>query len=105
MPSYREKTPYKCIRSCKRDCSPKDCGGTYGFADLLQIIADLEGEEYESMMEWLGGSFDPEAFDLKKTNRFLRKLIWQNPTIEQFVRLLDRRDKIEPVKKSRKDMP
>ena len=28
------------------------------------------------MMEWLGGSFDPEAFDRAKTNKYLKKLKW-----------------------------
>lgn len=56
-----EKYP-KCIGGA-RACSPEDCGGIYGYQDLLSIISDPGCEEYASMMNWLGGSYDPEAFN------------------------------------------
>ena len=58
----------------KRACPPEDCGGVGGYADLLETIMDPKHEEYESMREWLGGSFDPEAFDRETINKHLRKL-------------------------------
>jgi len=51
-----------CIKG-KRACPPEDCGGIWGYAELLEIINNPEHEEYEEMMEWLGGEFDPEHFD------------------------------------------
>ena len=50
-------------------CPPDDCGGVYGYRDLLSTIADPSNEEYESMKGWLQGvwgyeHFDPLAFDL-----------------------------------------
>ncbi len=57
----------KCING-KRACPPEDCGGVWGYADLLEIIKDPEHEEYEEMMEWLGGSFDPEHFDVNEVS-------------------------------------
>jgi hypothetical protein len=57
----------------KRACPPEDCGGIWGYAELLEIIRDPMHGEYERMMEWLGGSFDPEKFDLDKVNRSLRR--------------------------------
>jgi hypothetical protein len=47
-------------------CPPEDCGGPPGYARLLAIIADPTDEEYESMMEWLGGSFDPSSFSPRR---------------------------------------
>jgi hypothetical protein len=47
----------------KRACPPEDCGGVFGYEDLLKVLSDPEHEEYEDRIEWLGGSFDPEAFD------------------------------------------
>lgn len=47
----------------KRKCPPEDCGGTGGYERLLKIIRDKNHEEYEEMMEWLDGEFDPECFD------------------------------------------
>ncbi len=45
-----------------RACPPEDCGGVGGYARLLEIIFDPQHEEFASMRNWLGGSFDPEAF-------------------------------------------
>ncbi len=52
----------------KRACPPEDCGGISGYYNLLEIISDPENEEYEEMMEWVGGKFDPEHFDVKEVN-------------------------------------
>jgi hypothetical protein len=46
----------------QRACPPEDCGGPHGYARMLETIADPTDEEYESTIEWLGGSFDPEVF-------------------------------------------
>ena len=58
-----EKIKYpRCIAG-ERACPPEDCGGIWGYHDLLEIISDPAHEEYEELMEWLGGGYDPEAFD------------------------------------------
>ncbi len=56
----------------KRACPPEDCGGIWGYTDLLQTIQNPDSEEYEEMLEWLGGEFDPEAFDLEAINEALK---------------------------------
>ena len=56
-----EKYP-KCTGG-KMACPPEDCGGMGGYYNLLEIINDPSHEEYEEMIEWLGGEFDPELFD------------------------------------------
>jgi len=55
----------------ERACPPEDCGGPFGYADLLEIIADPEHEEHLDMMTWVGGRFDPEAFHIAAVNREL----------------------------------
>lgn len=57
-----------------RACPPEDCGGIYGYSEMLEIIHDPYHEEHESMMVWLGGGYDPEAFDLDAVNKELRKI-------------------------------
>ncbi len=37
----------------ERACPPEDCGGIGGYYNLLEILADPEHEEYESMVSWL----------------------------------------------------
>jgi hypothetical protein len=58
----------------KRACPPEDCGGVWGYASVLEAIRDPEHPEHEEMLEWVGGEFDPEAFDLDEVNRELRHL-------------------------------
>lgn len=54
-----------CIKG-KRACPPEDCGGVWGYEELLEIIKDPDHEEYEEMIEWVGEDFDPEHFDPKE---------------------------------------
>jgi len=54
-----------------RATPPEDCGGVYGYLNLLKVIANPEDDEHESMIEWLGDDFDPEQFDLEIINRLL----------------------------------
>ncbi|MDZ4681161.1 MAG: plasmid pRiA4b ORF-3 family protein [Saprospiraceae bacterium] len=56
----------------KRACPPEDCGGTWGYANLLEALKDPKHPEHKDMMEWMGGAFDPEAFDLEGVNERMR---------------------------------
>jgi hypothetical protein len=60
----------------ERKCPPEDCGGTWGYQDLLATLADPEHEEHEHMRSWLGlepdHDFDPDRFNLDEANRRLR---------------------------------
>jgi hypothetical protein len=47
----------------ERACPPEDCGGVPGYENLLEVMRDPEHEEYESMLQWVGGRFTPERFD------------------------------------------
>ncbi len=65
MPTEERIKYPRCIAG-KRACPPEDCGGVWGYHDLLEIISNPAHEEYEEMMEWLGGEYDPEAFEPTK---------------------------------------
>lgn len=62
-----------CVKG-KRACPPEDCGGIFGYADLLRTLADPTDPEHQEMLEWLGGPLDPEAFDIDDTNQALTAL-------------------------------
>lgn len=55
-----------------RSCPPEDVGGSSGYAEMLEALADPDHEEHESYIEWLGHPFDPAAFDVKAVNETLR---------------------------------
>ncbi len=58
----------------RRACPPEDVGGVWGYADFLEAIKDPTHEEHESYLEWVGGDFDPAAFDMDIVNAGLRQL-------------------------------
>ena len=61
----------QCIKG-KRACPPEDCGGIWGYKSLLEILKDKKHPQHEEMLEWLGGDFDSEYFDLDEINAQLR---------------------------------
>lgn len=52
----------------ERACPPEDCGGVWGYADFLEAIRDPKHEEHEETLEWVGGEFDPDAFNVDELN-------------------------------------
>lgn len=55
----------------RRHRPPEDCGGPPGYAEFLRAISDPRHAEHAAMLEWVGGAFDPEAFDIAAVNRAL----------------------------------
>jgi hypothetical protein len=59
----------------RRACPPEDCGGIWGYDDLIAILTDPEHEEHQERLEWLGldsaDQFDPAAFDPAQVNTAL----------------------------------
>ncbi|MDO8705711.1 MAG: plasmid pRiA4b ORF-3 family protein [Sulfuricaulis sp.] len=61
----------RCIKG-KRACPPEDCGGPWGYQNLLDALKDPKHENHEEMLEWFGDELDPEAFDLDDINEALK---------------------------------
>ena len=56
----------------ERACPPEDCGGVDGYFEFLAaLMANPRHPEQDAMRTWVGGRFDPEAFDLDAVNRRL----------------------------------
>ena len=53
---------------------PEDCGGLEAFHDMLACIKEPHTELGREWLEWLGPDYDPEACDLEKINKALKKL-------------------------------
>ena len=56
----------------KRACPPEDCGGPWGYQELLEIVASPDHPERNERLEWIGRELDPEAFSVAKTEQALR---------------------------------
>lgn len=67
----RPRTRYPRVVDGARACPPEDVGGPPGYEGFLEAVGDPHHAEHDSMLEWAGGSFDPEAFDLDAANREL----------------------------------
>jgi len=55
-------------------CPPEDVGGVPGYYNFLDVITNPDHEEYDEMIEWCGGSFDPEFFDIDTANKNLKRI-------------------------------
>jgi len=53
---------------------PDDCGGAWGYAELLEILADPKHPEHKNRKEWLGKKFDPTKFEVNAINQNLGRL-------------------------------
>lgn len=73
-PPVDPKLKYPVCLEGERACPPEDCGGVWGYDDLLEAIRNPKHEEHESMLEWIGGRFDPAAFDAKEATKAMRRV-------------------------------
>ena len=72
-PPVDPKAKYPVCLEGERACPPEDCGGVWGYGDFLEAIRNPKHEEHESMLEWVGGAFDPEKFDPGKATKEMKK--------------------------------
>lgn len=63
----------RCIGG-KRASPPEDVGGVWGYKYFLDAINDPNHEEHDEKLEWIGGEFDPEAFDIDEINEELEHI-------------------------------
>ncbi len=58
-----------------RAAPPEDCGGLWGYEDLLEVLADPARAEHGERLDWLGldsaDQFDPAAFEVEQVNQHL----------------------------------
>ncbi len=71
LPMDKNTTLPICLTG-KNSCPPEDCGGVWGYAEMLEVLKNPKHEEYESIVEWLGEEFDPTYFDKNEVNEMLQ---------------------------------
>lgn len=63
-----------------RACPPEDCGGVWGYEELVEVLKNPKHPDYEERLEWVGDDFDPERFDLAEVNRDLQQYCARRPS-------------------------
>ena len=58
-------TDYPAFVGGARRAPPEDVGGISGFDEFLEAVTDPRHEDHNRMLEWCGGSFDPEDIDAR----------------------------------------
>jgi hypothetical protein len=71
LPPERQVQYPRCLDG-QRACPPEDVGGVWGYADFVKAIRNPRHPEHDEMLEWVGGKFDPEKFDLRGVNGMLQ---------------------------------
>jgi pRiA4b ORF-3-like protein len=57
----------------KGACPPEDVGGIGGYIHFLEAMHDHTHPDHPEMVDWCGGSFDPDRLDLNLINRALKR--------------------------------
>ncbi len=70
----QEGETYPNCRFGARACPPEDCGGTPGYERVVAAIRNPRHPEHGSYLTWLGGPWDPDAFDVAAATERLRPL-------------------------------
>lgn len=68
---YEKDKQFPICLTGKMNCPPEDCGGIWGYSNMLEILKNPEDEEYDEILEWLGEEFDPEYFEINEVNQML----------------------------------
>ncbi len=71
-PSKTQGLELPCCTAGSGACPPEDCGGVWGYAEMLEGLRSGSPQRKKELRSWLGGAFDPEAFDLRAVDRALR---------------------------------
>lgn len=51
-------------------------GGPWGYQRFLAAVSDPGHDEHEQWVEWVGGGFDSERFDVPAVDKALELLAW-----------------------------
>ena len=71
--SSAKETRAVCLAG-ERNGPPEDVGGVYGYEQFLEAIADPAHEMHADLLQWIGGHFDSEEFDIQAINKSLGRI-------------------------------
>lgn len=63
------------LTAAENACPPEDCGGVWGYAHLLEVLADKKHPEYKDMKQWVGRGFNPHKFNMATVQKQIDKYL------------------------------
>jgi len=73
----RQTVAYPRCTGGRRAAPPEDCGGIWGYAELVEVLADPSHPEHSDRLEWLGlesaADFQPDRFDATEITQALTR--------------------------------
>jgi hypothetical protein len=70
---FQQNQSFECIEG-SRHGPVEDSGGSREYMEKAKIYGNPKHKRYQEIRELIGPRFDPEAFDLKRTNEILKKI-------------------------------
>lgn len=70
IPATEQPVMFTCTGG-KGRCPPEDCGGLWGYYNMLKTLSEPNHPEYQSILEWCGGPIDPNEFSVEEANEAL----------------------------------
>ena len=75
-----EPQPLKRYPACiagKRACPPEDCGGSWSYMHVMDVLKKRRGRDYRAIREHAGKDFNPAVFKRTPINAQLRSGEWK----------------------------
>lgn len=69
-----DKVKYPVCLAGELACPPEDCGGTWGYYDMLEVLKNPKHKDYKDIRGWMPPGFKPERFNLEAINAELTEL-------------------------------
>jgi hypothetical protein len=73
LDGFQQSQPAECIDG-SRHGPAEDSGGSRGYMEKAKIYNNPQHRRYQEIHELIGPGFDPEGFDLIRTNEILREI-------------------------------
>jgi len=73
LPADPNARQARCLRG-EKACPPEDCGGIWGYTDMLETLRNAKNSDKKEILAWLGNDFNPDYFNIDEINGLLRHL-------------------------------
>lgn len=65
---------YPILVAGERQSPPEDCGGPFGFLEIVDALSDPDHPDHEELFDWYGERFDPEDMNLDTVEAMLSRI-------------------------------